>query len=50
VGSAAGASPAAAPARPTLILYKSIEIIGDRVVPRYSSNPPASGTFERIER
>ncbi len=50
VGSAAGASPAAAPAGPTLILYKSIEIIGDRVVPRYSSNPPASGTFERIER
>jgi soluble lytic murein transglycosylase-like protein len=50
VGSAAGSAPAAAPARPALILYKSIEIIDGRVVPRYSSSPPTSGTFDRIER
>ena len=50
VGSAAGSAPPAAPPRPTLILYKSIDIIDGRVVPRYSSSPPASGTFERIER
>jgi len=37
-------------ARRGLILYKSIEIIGDRAVPRYSTSPPPSGTFETIER
>ncbi len=49
VGSAAGSAPAA-PARPGLVLYKTIDIIDGRVVPRYSSTPPTSGTFERIER
>jgi membrane-bound lytic murein transglycosylase MltF len=31
------------------VLYKSIEIIDDRAVPRYATTPPASGTFEVIE-
>lgn len=48
VNSAAGAAPAAS--RPKLVIYKSIEVVNGRVVPRYSSAPPASGTFERIER
>jgi hypothetical protein len=33
-----------------LVVYKSIEIVDGRVVPRYSSSPPPSGTFERIAR
>lgn len=55
VGAYAGRDPAvsratAEHARRGLILYKSIEIIGDRAVPRYSTSPPPSGTFEVIER
>jgi soluble lytic murein transglycosylase-like protein len=45
---AAGSSPA--PAQRKLVIYKTIELVDGRVVPRYSSSPPASGTFERIER
>jgi soluble lytic murein transglycosylase-like protein len=48
VGAAAGASPP--PGRPKLVIYKSVEILDGRVVPRYSTSPPSSGTFERIER
>jgi soluble lytic murein transglycosylase-like protein len=33
-----------------LVLYRSIEIIGDRAVPRYATSPPESGTFDIIER
>lgn len=47
-GKAAGGSPAS-PQR-KLVIYKTIEILDGRVVPRYSSSPPASGSFERIER
>jgi soluble lytic murein transglycosylase-like protein len=32
------------------VVYKSIEIVNGRVIPRYSTTPPASGTFERLER
>lgn len=34
------------PARP--VIYKTIEIVGDRAVPRYSSSKPESGRFEVI--
>lgn len=30
------------------VIYKTIEIVGDRAIPRYSSERPASGTFEII--
>jgi hypothetical protein len=33
-----------------LRIYKTIEIVDDRVVPRYSSEQPSSGTFEIITR
>jgi soluble lytic murein transglycosylase-like protein len=33
-----------------LRIYKTIEIVGGRVVPRYSSEKPSSGTFEIIAR
>lgn len=36
--------------RPGTVIYKSIELIDGRVVPRYSSAPPPAGTYERIER
>jgi soluble lytic murein transglycosylase-like protein len=53
VGNVAGKATAVAPAVERasrgLVLYKSIEIIGDRAVPRYSTSPPPSGTFEIIE-
>jgi soluble lytic murein transglycosylase-like protein len=32
------------------VVYKSIEIVNGRVIPRYSTTPPASGSFERLER
>jgi soluble lytic murein transglycosylase-like protein len=32
------------------VVYKSIEIVSGRVIPRYSTTPPASGSFERLER
>lgn len=48
VRSGAGAGPTIV--RTRLVIYKSIEIIDGRVVPRYSSAPPPAGTFERIQR
>ena len=33
-----------------LRIYKTIEIVDGRVIPRYSSEKPASGTFEIISR
>jgi soluble lytic murein transglycosylase-like protein len=55
VRTAAGRSSSPPPARlgPTggsVIIYKSIEINGDRAVPRYSTVPPASGTYEVVSR
>jgi len=47
VGSAAGESPATTR---KLRIYKTIEIVDGRVVPRYSSEKPASGSFEIITR
>jgi len=47
VGSAAGESPATTR---KLRIYKTIEIVDDRVVPRYSSEKPSSGSFEIITR
>ena len=49
VGSAAGKSPSAT-ASARRIIYKTIEILDSRVVPRYSSSRPAAGTFEIIAR
>jgi soluble lytic murein transglycosylase-like protein len=33
-----------------LIIYKTIEIVGGRVVPRYSAEKPAAGTYEIVRR
>jgi hypothetical protein len=33
-----------------LRIYKTIEIVDGRVVPRYSSERPSAGTFEIISR
>jgi len=51
VGAAADATRTAAvgPTRGKLIVYKTIEIIGDRVVPRYCSERAERGTFEVIQ-
>jgi soluble lytic murein transglycosylase-like protein len=40
----------AAPRQAGLVIYKSIEIIDGRTVPRYTSEPPASGAYERLQR
>jgi soluble lytic murein transglycosylase-like protein len=48
VGAAAG-EPAPGPRR-KLIIYKTIEIVDGRAVPRYSSERPSSGTFEIVSR
>jgi soluble lytic murein transglycosylase-like protein len=48
VGSAAGEQPYAAARK--LRIYKTIEIVDGRVVPRYSSERPASGSYEIISR
>jgi soluble lytic murein transglycosylase-like protein len=48
VGAAAG-EPPSDPKR-KLIIYKTIEIVDGRAVPRYSSERPSSGTFQIISR
>jgi soluble lytic murein transglycosylase-like protein len=48
VGAAAGEGPAAP--RKKLIIYKTIEILDGRAVPRYSSERPSSGSFHIVSR
>jgi soluble lytic murein transglycosylase-like protein len=48
VGAAAGEGPA--PSRKKLIIYKTIEILDGRAVPRYSSEKPSTGSFQIIGR
>lgn len=48
VGSAAGRSPAVTRVSAKRTLYKSIELIDGRAVPRYSAERPTSGTFEIV--
>ena len=48
VGSAAGEQPYTATRK--LRIYKTIEIVDGRVVPRYSSERPSAGSFEIISR
>jgi soluble lytic murein transglycosylase-like protein len=52
VGSAAAVQHASLsdPARGKAVLYKTIEIVDGRSVPRYSSERPASGPYDIIER
>ena len=47
VGSKAGASVAAA-VKPRPVIYRSYEIIGDRVIPRLTQDPPRSGPYETL--
>ena len=48
VGAAAGDSESGP--RRKLIIYKTIEILDGRAVPRYSSERPSSGTFQIVSR
>jgi soluble lytic murein transglycosylase-like protein len=48
VGSAAEGTRTASTTK--LLIYKTIELVDGRVVPRYSSEKPAAGTFEVIRR
>jgi soluble lytic murein transglycosylase-like protein len=48
VGAAAGEGPA--PSGKKLIIYKTIEILEGRAVPRYSSEKPLSGSFQIVNR
>lgn len=50
VGSAAGKSPAVQQAAARRVIYKFIEIIDGRAVPKYSHQRPAAGTFEIVQR
>jgi len=50
VGSAAGRRDAVSLASGKRIVYKTIEILDGRAVPRYSSERPLSGTYEIIDR
>jgi hypothetical protein len=36
--------------RTKVVIYKSIEIIDGRAIPRYSTQRPAAGTFEIVRR
>ena len=49
IGSRAGASAASA-ARAKVVVYKTVETVDGRVVPRYSSAKPATGAYELITR
>ena len=46
IGLKAGAG--VSPAVTKRTIYKSIEVVGGRAIPRYSNQPPASGTFEVV--
>jgi soluble lytic murein transglycosylase-like protein len=48
VGAAAGEGPVAS--RKKLIIYKTIEVLDGRAVPRYSSERPTSGSFQIVSR
>ncbi len=48
VGAAAGEPPPGS--RRKLIIYKTIEILDGRAVPRYSSERPSSGSFQIVSR
>lgn len=50
VGSASQAERAPSDTRSRRVFYKSLEIIDGQPVPRYSTEPPASGTYEVIQR
>ena len=50
VGSAAGKTPAVQQAGARRVIYKTIEIVGGRAIPRYSNERPSAGTFEVIQR
>jgi soluble lytic murein transglycosylase-like protein len=51
VGSAAGRQlPAVSLASAKLVIYKTIEVLDGRAVPRYSSERPLSGSYEIIRR
>ena len=50
VGTAAGKSSAGSLASAKVVVYKTIEILDGRAIPRYSTTRPAAGTFEIIQR
>ncbi len=50
VGSASGRLGTADTQGPKLVLYKTLEIADGRAIPRYSTQRPASGTYEIIRR
>jgi soluble lytic murein transglycosylase-like protein len=49
VGSAAGTTRAPA-SPPDIVIYKTIEILDGRAVPRYSTTQPVAGTYEIVRR
>jgi Transglycosylase SLT domain/Domain of unknown function (DUF4124) len=50
VGAAADGPRTAKASGGVLRLYKFIEIVGDRAIPKYSTEKPASGTFEIVRQ
>ena len=50
VGSAAGKQPAVEHAAARRVIYKTIDIVGGRAIPRYSNERPSAGTYEIIQR
>jgi len=49
VGAAAGKRSAVSLASSKQVIYKTIEVLDGRVVPRYSTERPVAGTYETIE-
>ena len=45
-----GGSGAASVPQGKLVIYKSLEIVDDRVIPRYGTEPPKAGTYEVVKR
>jgi soluble lytic murein transglycosylase-like protein len=39
----------ASPAKPKLVIYKYVELVGDKLVTRYSDTKPASGPYEVLD-
>ena len=40
--------PASAKPAGKVVLYRTIEVVGDRVVPKYTTEPPVAGTYEIV--
>jgi soluble lytic murein transglycosylase-like protein len=47
VGAKAGAA-ASTPSKPPTVFYRTYEVVGDRIIPKLTQDPPRSGPYEIV--